>query len=258
MQRISRHGFTMIELSIVLVIIGLVLGGIFIASALIEAAQVRSVVSQLNQYDAAVMTFRGKYGGLPGDFNNAVAFGLGDSNCVAPVTCLAATVPTFPGCNGDGNGKLASGNLTPWPDFYQCPESLSFWYHLSQSKLIPEQMDGVSTTFSFGVIRPTPVAGASAPTTRLPNVPIIVNYYIYVIGYEKKTATMLQNYRLTPDQAYQIDSKMDDGLPAAGQMQAHDFSWNLDCYTFGAGDLYEIGNPDGRCSLRRPIPGFQP
>jgi prepilin-type N-terminal cleavage/methylation domain-containing protein len=61
-----RAGFTLIELSIVLVIIGLVVGGVLVGRDLICAAELRAQISQIEKYNTAVNTFYGKYGGLPG------------------------------------------------------------------------------------------------------------------------------------------------------------------------------------------------
>src|ERR1700753_1576823 len=68
-----RQGFTLIELSIVLVIIGLIVGGILVGQDLIKAAEVRAQISQIEKFNTAVNTFRGKFGALPGDLPPAVA-----------------------------------------------------------------------------------------------------------------------------------------------------------------------------------------
>ena len=70
----SRAGFTLIELSIVLVIIGLVVGGIFVGKELVRASQLNSVLRDLDKYNSAVLTFKDKYGHLPGDIPNATQF----------------------------------------------------------------------------------------------------------------------------------------------------------------------------------------
>ncbi len=67
----TRQGFTLVELYIVLVIIGLIVGGVLTGQALIAAAKVRAQMTQLDQYDAAINTFRAKYDCLPGDCANA-------------------------------------------------------------------------------------------------------------------------------------------------------------------------------------------
>jgi prepilin-type N-terminal cleavage/methylation domain-containing protein len=69
-MNISKHGFTLIELSIVLVIIGLIVGGILVGRDLISAAAVRAQISQIERYHTAANTFRTKYAYLPGDIPN--------------------------------------------------------------------------------------------------------------------------------------------------------------------------------------------
>ncbi|MFN7611184.1 MAG: type II secretion system protein, partial [bacterium] len=61
-----RAGFSLIELAIVLVILGLLVGGIMSGQSLIRAAELRSVTSDLSRYESAVYTFRDKYSDLPG------------------------------------------------------------------------------------------------------------------------------------------------------------------------------------------------
>src|ERR1700691_4838931 len=73
----SQSGFTLIELSIVLVIIGLVVGGVLVGQDLIRAAEVRATISQIEKYNTAARTFYGKYGYLPGDIKDPDASNFG-------------------------------------------------------------------------------------------------------------------------------------------------------------------------------------
>jgi prepilin-type N-terminal cleavage/methylation domain-containing protein len=84
MRASSRHGFTLIELSIVLVIIGLIVGGILVGRELIHAAEIRSQISQLNAYETATNAFRNKYNCYPGMCTNGLALGLGVNSHGAP------------------------------------------------------------------------------------------------------------------------------------------------------------------------------
>lgn len=72
-------GFTLIELSIVLVVIGLLVGGVLVGRDLVEIARARALMSQLGQYEVAYNTFRVKYNCIPGDCAKAADFGLGPS-----------------------------------------------------------------------------------------------------------------------------------------------------------------------------------
>ena len=83
-----KKGFTLIEMSIVLVIIGLIIGGVLLGRDLISAAAVRAQIAQIEKYNAAVNTFKGKYGYLPGDIPDPYASRFGFK---ARGTCLGIT-----------------------------------------------------------------------------------------------------------------------------------------------------------------------
>jgi prepilin-type N-terminal cleavage/methylation domain-containing protein len=73
-----RSGFTLIEISIVLVIVGLIIGGIIIGRDMIRSAAVRAGTSQITQYNTEVRTFQLKFNGMPGDLTpqQAARFGF--------------------------------------------------------------------------------------------------------------------------------------------------------------------------------------
>src|SRR5260370_12356418 len=76
-----QSGFTLLELSMVLVIIGLIIGGITVGANLIRAGQLQSVTKDVERFQQAILDFRDKYQSLPGDMPNAESFWGSDSSC---------------------------------------------------------------------------------------------------------------------------------------------------------------------------------
>ena len=64
-------GFTLVELSIVIVIIGLIVGGVTAGQSLVEAAKMQSQISELRKYEVAFNIFKLEYDAIPGDFSQA-------------------------------------------------------------------------------------------------------------------------------------------------------------------------------------------
>jgi prepilin-type N-terminal cleavage/methylation domain-containing protein len=214
-------GFTLIELSIVLVIIGLITGGILVGRDLIDAAALRATVAQIEKYNTAVNTFRIKYGQLPGDMdlNTAKAFGF--------LTTNRGSVG-----NGDNDGAIDGGvaGHSGMLGYVQPGngEAGVFWVDLSFANLIP----GNFNTAIFGTQSPS-ASGASLslyfPSTQLGGGNMI---YVYESGgynyYGLSSVTSLANGfgmqstgSLTPLQAVNIDKKIDDGVATTGTVRAN-------------------------------------
>lgn len=149
-----KLGFTLIEMSIVLVVIGLIIGGILTGEDLIRSAKAQTVITEREQYETAAMTFRNKYGWMPGDFPNAVGMlasaNAGNSSDNYTYSCYSPN--TSPGtCNGNGDGYIGLPTTDPiqggqgWTvinagensgEELIATEGVLFWNHLAFAGLI--------------------------------------------------------------------------------------------------------------------------
>lgn len=98
--------FSLVELSIVLVILGLLTGGILAGQSLIRASEIRSVSADLQRLHSAVYSFRDKYMAFPGDMPNATRFWGVRAGTGSDLTCHQTIGSTTGTCNGDGDGRI--------------------------------------------------------------------------------------------------------------------------------------------------------
>jgi prepilin-type N-terminal cleavage/methylation domain-containing protein len=226
----KQRGFTLIELSMVLVIIGLIVGGILVGQDLIKAAEVRAQISQIEKYNAAVNTFRAKFQAIPGDMGAATANQFGFT---VGLGCNATTQGTR-----DGNG-LIDGGQAPWLLCQAQGETALFWQDLSSSaagNLIEGSFPN-SNAAAIACAGMTPVLSLTTGTTYIgdyfPVGKIGHGNFMYVYetsGYNWYGISELRstdtggnswsNATIPVIQAYNIDKKIDDGLPTTGAVQA--------------------------------------
>lgn len=117
----NQNGFTLVEISIVMIIIGLLIGGTFGGMKLIENMQVNRTVQDLKAIDSAALSFKDTYGRLPGDMPNTAA---------RLPNCTAAP------CSTAGNGDRRIGPLGFGDVITATSESYTFWSHLQAADLL--------------------------------------------------------------------------------------------------------------------------
>jgi prepilin-type N-terminal cleavage/methylation domain-containing protein len=256
----TAAGFTLVELSIVLVIVGLLAGGILVGRDMIHAAVVRAQVSQIERYNQAVLTFRLKFDALPGDLTDPAKFGLTAS------AALATGLSGF----GNGNGVIDSDKMYTQPYYYcgytghdpairnQICEEPFFWLSLQDAGLLDQALpacDVGSLTMNAGGyflngcgLPRARIAGGgqsgylynntfsqSGPLVSITNFGGV--HYFRLVRMPRANATPCRTTgagtegtwceTLAPADAQAIDAKTDDGMPLSGRtLASQGYSWN--------------------------------
>jgi len=270
-----EKGFTLVELAVVLVIIGLIITGLLKGQKMLFNSRITTAVAQIKAIETATTNFKDMYSFLPGDLPTTTTAikNCGSSNVYCSiangdgsigetdwdmVTYQPAVVGTS-SCATDSSGSCAQGN-----------ETLLFWYSLQKVGLI----SGVATEIAGSTTPSTIVEafGKTVPAARTSGgfwVGNSVNGTIgrrpgagkYTLFGAVLSMVKLPNVNinvsargaiLTPAVAANIDRKLDDGLPASGTVQAYGYDTantpnNTSCY--GDNDTYQEQGGDLDCGL---------
>lgn len=218
------RGFSLVELSIVLVILGLLTGGILSGQSLIRASELRSVSTDLSRHMTAVQTFRDRYMSYPGDMNNATQFwGKNNAACSSQPGTASATGT----CNGNGDGNVALSSSVPGGG---SQESFQLWHQLALAGLIEGTYTGLAGPDGYGHA----VFQSNVPVARINNAGWGVRHVsspdptyhfqtgktgnVFTVGALSGIISFPQSSFLKPEEAWNIDTKADDGLAARGKV----------------------------------------
>lgn len=250
------RAFSLVELSIVLVILGLLTGGILAGQSLIRAAEIRSVSVDMAQYQTAIYNFRDRYAALPGDIPNATS--IWGSVSLDGAACPDGQGTGTHTCDGNDDRILTHR------------EGFRLWQHLANAGLVSGSYSGVYYDTSTGAKE-----GVNSPLSKLgPNTTVTIKTW------GPHTSTDADNYPmeseltmrfgdplcgssssrgsarcpvLRPEEAWNIDTKLDDGKPAEGKLRSYKRSTSLTPNCTSSDDPtnadYNVGNRSILCAI---------
>lgn len=184
----KQTGFTLIELAIVLVIIGLLLGGVLRGQELINSARVKSLTRDFQNIQVYLYTYQDRFKAIPGD----------DARAVAHVGGLLATT-NGPTANGQIGGEWDSGNQTD--------ETYLFWQHVRLAGIAPG-----STNLGTTEYLPLNTNGARMGIQSLNGITEITTF--------TNGSFVICSDGILGRDALQIDTTLDDGDTDSGSVQA--------------------------------------
>ena len=187
----SQSGFTLIEIAIVLVIIGLLIAGVVKGQELINSPKLKSLAKDFKNVPIFIYGYQDKYNDLPGD----------DSNVLAHLAGSAACTPATAGLCNPGNGIIDGG----WDASAITAESYVFWQHvrlagLASGSTIPGAADYL----------PTNAVGGQIGVTNAGETPITGLTGIYIVC----------SNAIPGKFAKQLDITLDDGNTQTGSLRA--------------------------------------
>ncbi len=178
----KQHGFTLIEIAIVLLIISLLLGGIVKGQEMINSARVRSIANDISGIETAWISFQDRYRALPGDFDKAgthIKENIGD---------------------GDGNAAVDSD-----------AEEAYVWRHLSESGFISGSFAGEGSECQANVCPTNPFNGFYRISQTSKEITSPSSAYQISTGGSIPAKVL-----------YELDLKIDDGVAGTGRLQGSD------------------------------------
>jgi len=203
----NKHGFTLLEMAIALIVIALLVSGVFVAQDLIQNAKLKAFASQITHYKKAYHDFEDIYNAKAGDFSAAQAIWGSDVQ----------------NGNGDNVISFCDGFAGAYCDYY---ESFYAWEHIEKAELL--QLGGLTgDVVSSTCFVPTQSDNVPATNMLTNFVYLVDNNKLYVSEFGQ-TLTIchasLEDYHngeIDEEITNALDSIMDDGNTATGNIIRH-------------------------------------
>jgi prepilin-type N-terminal cleavage/methylation domain-containing protein len=256
----AMRGFTLIEMSVVLVVIALLIGGILAGQSMYRQSKLRNLLVTIDTTTDAIKLFKDKYNALPGDMYNAADFwGTDAGGCPSGGVY---SVPKKETCNGNGDGRVApvddDAATSANPN-----EAFRAWQHLADAGFIKGTFSGLAGPGGAN----DALVGINVPETAIENVGLFFEYYSntadggsewlfpgdwgHVLGVGSDDSGYYNGAGfMTPAEMMALDQKSDDGRPGTGRIRTYN-NRHYKCSngTDPATALYDVTQTDTTCGL---------
>lgn len=250
----KKSAFSLIELSIVLIIIGLLIAGVTGGASLIKSSELRSVATEARAWATCVNGFYNQFNALPGDY--------------------ATTVGT--GTLGDGDGAI---------EFYSAAatvsESASAWQQMRTAGIVDSTIIGSTTLIAYTTAPTFSGTSNNAPASKIKASGWVFDYCLYTnattncttnaisqnqviltgtissmtgasatVTFTNGAASNLATGSLTPTDALSVDAKIDDGIGHTGKVRGVNTQSITNCMVTTTGVYATTTNPQTKtCAL---------
>jgi prepilin-type N-terminal cleavage/methylation domain-containing protein len=213
-----ESGFTLVELSIVIVIIGIIVAGVVGGQNLVKSSKINAQILDLNKFEVAYNAFKLEYDAVPGDMRNASSYWAGSTN-------------------GDGNGRITHDADSA---DQISRENIKFFEHLSRAKLVPEaytntwainvgypalKINSGKGMIAAGLIRSACCASDLQLTSSEALLRRVASLYLEVASPAAVLSSVYNGFPspgvASPITMAAIDKKIDDGVARTGKFQGY-------------------------------------
>ncbi len=207
----AKKGFSLIELSIVIIVVGLIVSSVLFVNKIVYQAKIRAVISEYQTYDGAYTSFQDKFNAVPGDMPNA--WDYWGTDCATSAAL----------CNGNGNFEIPH-NVNVITETY---ELIKAWKHLSLANLIDEDytiQHNINITAGTHIAKSIYEKGGWYMNRYIwwaQNIDSAIGTkHRFNLGSKRRNFLYHAPLFLTAE-SYSIDLKIDDSYPYTGNVISH-------------------------------------